>query len=102
MNTLQKAIDQAKAFEAAIEEAEATQSPVVSVTCEGWENMIDIPIAEYTRLKDIETRFSIIREQMLKAEYCPIHTQIILGIEKEYEQKQAQRKGIEVPAFMQK
>ena len=47
-------------------------------------NIIEISIEEYTRLKDIETRFQIIRDQMLHAEYCPIHTQIILGIEKEY------------------
>lgn len=44
-----------------------------------------ISVDEYTRLKDIETRFTIIKEQMLRAEYCPIHTQIILGIEKNYE-----------------
>lgn len=45
-----------------------------------------ISVDEYTRLKDIETRFTIIKEQMLRAEYCPIHTQIILGIENEYKQ----------------
>lgn len=44
---------------------------------------IQISIDEYSRLKDIETRFAIIKEQMLHAEYCPIHTQVILGIEKE-------------------
>lgn len=48
--------------------------------------MIEISIDEYTRLKDIETRFTILRDQMLKAEYCPIHTQIILGIENEYKE----------------
>ena len=47
-------------------------------------NMIPVPVEEYTRLKDIETRFTILRNQMLHAEYCPIHTQIILGIDKEY------------------
>ena len=49
-----------------------------------YTNRIPIPVEEYTRLKDIETRFTILRNQMLHAEYCPIHTQIILGIEKEY------------------
>ena len=44
---------------------------------------IQISVEEFERLKDIETRFAIIKEQMLHAEYCPIHTQIILGIEKE-------------------
>lgn len=51
-------------------------------------NAITLSIEEYTRLKDIETRFAIIREEMLKAAYCPIHHQIILGIEKEYKQAQ--------------
>ena len=46
-------------------------------------NTVEISISEYSRLKDIETRFTIIREQMMHAEYCPIHTQIILGIETE-------------------
>lgn len=45
---------------------------------------ITIPVQEYARLKDIETRFTIIKEQMLHAEYCPIHTQVILGIENQY------------------
>ena len=49
---------------------------------------ITIPMKEYSRLKDIETRFTIIKEQMLKAEYCPIHTQVILGIEQEYAAQQ--------------
>jgi len=49
---------------------------------------IDISIEEYTRLKDIETRFAILKEEMLKASYCPIHHQIILGIENEYAAKQ--------------
>ena len=48
---------------------------------------IAISIEEYTRLKDIETRFTIIKNQMLHAEYCPIHTQVILGIENEYAAK---------------
>lgn len=45
---------------------------------------ITISVEEYTRLKDIETRFTILKEEMLKASYCPIHHQIILGIEEEY------------------
>ena len=48
---------------------------------------IVITVEEYVRLKDIETRFSIMREQMLRADYCAIHHQIILGIENEYKQK---------------
>ena len=50
-------------------------------------NKIELTVEEYTRLKDIETRFAIIKEQMLHAEYCPIHTQIILGIEQERKEK---------------
>lgn len=49
---------------------------------------INIPVNEYLRLKDIETRFAILKEQMLRADYCPIHQQVILGITQEYEQKQ--------------
>lgn len=52
------------------------------------EKMIMISLEEYTRLKDIETRFTILKNQMLQADYCPIHHQIILGIEKEYKQKE--------------
>lgn len=48
---------------------------------------IAITVEEYTRLKDIETRFAIMREQMLHSDYCAIHHQVILGIEKEYAQK---------------
>ena len=48
---------------------------------------ITISVEEYTRLKDIETRFTILKEEMLKASYCPIHHQIILGIEEEYAKK---------------
>ena len=48
---------------------------------------IGISVEEYTRLKDIETRFMILKEEFLHAAYCPIHHQIILGIEKEYAQK---------------
>lgn len=46
---------------------------------------VTISVAEFERLKDIETRFNIIKGQMLHAEYCPIHTQVILGIEREIE-----------------
>ncbi len=59
---------------------------------------IEITVEEFARLKDIETRFEIIKKEMLKAAYCPIHHQIILGIENEYEQ---QHKEIKVPSFMQ-
>ena len=44
---------------------------------------IEITIEEYTRLKDIETRFEIIKKGMLHANYIPLHEQIVLGIEKE-------------------
>lgn len=46
---------------------------------------VTISVSEFERLKDIETRFNIIKGQMLHAEYCPIHTQVILGIEREIE-----------------
>lgn len=49
---------------------------------------VEITVSEYARLKDIETRFNILKNQMSHAEYCPIHTQIILGIEKEESKKQ--------------
>lgn len=51
-------------------------------------NTITISIEEYARLKDIQTRFEILKNQMLHAEYCPIHTQVILGIENECAAKQ--------------
>lgn len=60
---------------------------------------ITIPMKEYSRLKDIETRFTIIKEQMLKAEYCPIHTQVILGIEQEYAAQQAQAQELNADLF---
>ena len=44
---------------------------------------VEVSVSEYARLKDIETRFTVLRNQMLHAEYCPLHTQIILGIENE-------------------
>lgn len=50
-------------------------------------NTIEITIEEYSRLKDIETRFAILKGSMIHADFCPIHHQIILGIEKEYAQK---------------
>lgn len=52
------------------------------------ENTIEISISEYMRLKDLETRFEIMRGLMLHADYCPIHHQIILGIENEYPKKE--------------
>lgn len=84
---------------------------------------IEITVDEFARLKDIETRFKILKQEMLKASYCPIHHQIILGIENECKQQEIktnllpdardardawdplkpskQRKEIEVPSFMQ-
>lgn len=50
---------------------------------EALENVITISVAEYARLKDIETRFVILREETLHANYIPIHHRIILGIENE-------------------
>lgn len=61
-------------------------------------NTIEISIEEYSRLKDIETRFAIFRECMINADYCPIHHQIILGIEKEC----AANKELEIPDFVLK
>lgn len=49
---------------------------------------LNIALEEYTRLKDIETRFTILKDQMIHADYCPIHQQIILGIENECAAKQ--------------
>lgn len=48
---------------------------------------ITISIEEFTRLKDIETRFEIMKQEMLNLSYLPIHHQNIMGIEKEYAQK---------------
>lgn len=59
----------------------------MGVTVESREkNDITISIEEYTRLKDIETHFEILKGEMIHASYCPIHHQIILGIENEYKQ----------------
>ena len=67
---------------------------------------IILQIEEYTHLKDIETRFTILRDEMLKAAYCPIHHQIILGIEKEYQQMhgtpEKEKRESEIPAFLKK
>ena len=52
---------------------------------------IEITIEELTRLKDIETRFEIMKNQMMDDEYCPKHIQIILGIEHAYAVKQEQK-----------
>ncbi len=52
---------------------------------------IEITIEELTRLKDIETRFEIMKNQMMDDEYCPKHIQIILGIDQAYEAKQQQK-----------
>lgn len=44
------------------------------------EQTISIPVEEYTRLKDIETRFAILKEQMLQMEYFPLHWKTIFGL----------------------
>ena len=76
--------------------AEATQIAAnVRISAGGT---IEITVEEYTRLKDVETRFEIMKREMLKASYCPIHHQIILGIENECAQKQE----IDVLSFMKK
>ena len=51
------------------------------------EATVEIPVSEYVRLKDIETRFAILKEEMIHSSYCAIHHQVILGIEHEYAQK---------------
>ena len=61
-----------------IEDALKSEHPVGGIT---------IPIREYARLKDIETRFTIMRDEFLHMDYMPIHHQIILGIKDEYEKK---------------
>lgn len=53
---------------------------------------IEISLEEYMRLKDIETRFSILKNQMIHADYCPVHQQAILGIENEYAAKDKELK----------
>lgn len=58
----------------------------VGLTVENREkNEITITLEEYAKLKDIQTRFEILKNEFIHASYCPIHHQIILGIEKEYE-----------------
>lgn len=66
-------------------------SAAMNNTCfyatEARTNTIEISIEEYTRLKDIEIRFAILKDEMIHASYCPIHHQIILGIEEAYAKK---------------
>ena len=50
-------------------------------------NEITISLEEYMNLKDIATRFAILKNQMIHADYCPVHQQVILGIENEYAKK---------------
>jgi len=50
-------------------------------------NEITIPLEEYAKLKDIQTRFEILKNEFIHASYCPIHHQIILGIEDAYAKK---------------
>lgn len=66
--------------------APQAKESVVSVTVT-TKNAIEISVDEYVRLKDLETRFSILRKNMINAEYCSLHNQIILGIENEYAQR---------------
>lgn len=56
------------------------------------EQTLNISLEEFARLKDIETRFTILKDQMIHADYCPIHQQIILGIEKECAAKEKELK----------
>lgn len=51
------------------------------------EAIVEIPVSEYVHLKDIQTRFEILKNEMIHSSYCPIHHQVILGIENEYAQK---------------
>ena len=53
---------------------------------------IEITIEEYTHLKDIQTRFEILKNQAMNDEYVSKHTQVVLGIEHSYEAKQKQAK----------
>lgn len=55
-------------------------------------NEITITLEEYMHLKDIATRFVILKNQMIHADYCPIHQQVILGIENEYAAKDKELK----------
>ena len=52
---------------------------------------ITITIEEYFRLKEIETRFAIMQEQMLHADFVPDHQQVVLGIKKEYAAKKKEQ-----------
>lgn len=57
------------------------------------ETTIAIPVEEYVHLKDIQTRFEILKNEMIHSSYCPIHHQVILGIENEYAQKNKEIKA---------
>lgn len=63
---------------------------------------IEISLEEYMRLKDIETRFSILKNQMIHADYCPVHQQVIFGIENEYAAKDKELKLDMLPFLGQK
>lgn len=65
----------------------------VGLTVESREkNEITIPLAEYRRLIEIKTRFEVLQNEMIHASYCPIHHQIILGIEEAYARKSQELK----------
>lgn len=65
----------------------------VGLTVENREkNEITITLEEYAKLKDIQTRFEILKNEFIHASYCPIHHQIILGIEEAYAKKSQELK----------
>lgn len=66
---------------------EIKPSELLLATPKHAEPNVEIPVSEYVRLKDIETRFEILKNEMIHSSYCAIHHQVILGIEHEYAQK---------------
>jgi len=75
----------------------------VGMTVEHREkNEISIPLAEYRRLIEIKTRFEVLQNEMIHASYCPIHHQIILGIEDAYAKKSQELKTDLLPENLKK
>lgn len=75
----------------------------VGLTVENREkNEITITLEEYAKLKDIQTRFEILKNEFIHASYCPIHHQIILGIEEEYAKKTKELKTDLTPENLKK
>ena len=68
-------------------------NPTVKTTIDTIVNPTHIIISfeEYFRLKEIETRFKIMQEQMIHADFVPDHQQVILGIKKECEANKAKK-----------